>query len=656
MAESVPIMFAAMGANDSNVALVTFSIYLVLVMIIAWLSSRVASSGGFISEYFLGSRNLGVWAFALTFAATSASGGTFVGFPALIYTHGWVLALWIAGYMVVPIVAMGLLGKRLNQISRRVEAVTIPEVLGDRFESPIAGIVGTLLIIIFMFYYLLAQFKAGSEILVSLFEDVPLYQVAVGWTEQVTSQVPFLSGTEPDYVLCLTVFSAAVIFYVVYGGFRAVVWTDVMQGIIMFGGVIIMLILALYFTGGLTNATRQLGECKPPVFATAEILPDEDYSSNAIPRGTWIETSAGDLIRTGKRVEVQANANKTTQILILQTDAERQRVDPNLIRHDIRVKITDREPYAYGDDVEGVYLRPPGPSPKSMHGFLALGMAFSFFAFWPFGGSGQPSNMVRLMAFRNTRTLKMSIVTVSIYFSVIYFSLVIIFCCAKVLIPGMELNADRIMPEMAVRSTEMAGFPWLAGILLAAPFAAVMSSVDSFLLVVSSSIVRDIYQRYINPNAHETQLKRVTYGGTIVIGVLATLAALYPPQYLQDIIVKASGGLAASFLVPMAFALYWRRMTASAAITGMAIGFLTHFILSLGLVDEGAGWQDLVPQLWSWFQPIALAFFALLRGMDRLQLEPFIWDLAFSAISVIVVSLITKPPRDEVIEKFFNVD
>ena len=119
MAESVPIMFAAMGANDSNVALVTFSIYLVLVMIIAWLSSRVASSGGFISEYFLGSRNLGVWAFALTFAATSASGGTFVGFPALIYTHGWVLALWIAGYMVVPIVAMGLLGKRLNQISRR---------------------------------------------------------------------------------------------------------------------------------------------------------------------------------------------------------------------------------------------------------------------------------------------------------------------------------------------------------------------------------------------------------------------------------------------------------------------------------------------------------------------------------------------------------
>ena len=97
-------------------------------------------------------------------------------------------------------------------------------------------------------------------------------------------------------------------------------------------------------------------------------------------------------------------------------------------------------------------------------------------------------------------------------------------------------------------------------------------------------------------------------------------------------------------------------MTAPAAVTGMAVGSLTHFVLILGLVDEGSGWQELVPQLWSWLQPIALAFFALLRGMDRLQLEPFIWDLAFSAISIIVVSLITKPPRDEVIEKFFNVD
>ena len=183
-----------------------------------------------------------------------------------------------------------------------------------------------------------------------------------------------------------------------------------------------------------------------------------------------------------------------------------------------------------------------------------------------------------------------------------------------------------------------------------------MSSVDSFLLVVSSSIVRDIYQRYINPTAVESQLKRVTYGGTVVIGILATIAAVYPPQYLQDIIVRASGGLAASFLVPMAFALYWRRMTAAGAIAGMAFGCLTHFLLSFGLADEGSPLLESIPLLWNWAQPVALAFVALLRGMNSLGLEPFIWDLVLSATSLILVSLVSKPPRDEVINKFFNIE
>ena len=59
MAEFV-ILGAAIGV--SNIALVTFVIYLVLVVLLAWLSSRAAPTGGFVSEYFLGSRNLGVCA------------------------------------------------------------------------------------------------------------------------------------------------------------------------------------------------------------------------------------------------------------------------------------------------------------------------------------------------------------------------------------------------------------------------------------------------------------------------------------------------------------------------------------------------------------------------------------------------------------------
>ncbi|NNE91021.1 MAG: sodium:solute symporter, partial [Verrucomicrobiales bacterium] len=84
--------------------LISFIVYLAIVFLLAGLANRKRSTGkegGFLNEYFLGNRGIGLWAFALTYAATAASGGSFMGFPALIYSHGWSLAWWIAGYMVV---------------------------------------------------------------------------------------------------------------------------------------------------------------------------------------------------------------------------------------------------------------------------------------------------------------------------------------------------------------------------------------------------------------------------------------------------------------------------------------------------------------------------------------------------------------------------
>ena len=103
--------------SGTNTALLTFFVLHDSRFLLAILSNRVAKGKEFVGEYFLGSRSFGVWAFALTFAATNASGGTFMGFPALIYTHGWSLALWIAGYMALPLVSMAILGKA-NQSDR----------------------------------------------------------------------------------------------------------------------------------------------------------------------------------------------------------------------------------------------------------------------------------------------------------------------------------------------------------------------------------------------------------------------------------------------------------------------------------------------------------------------------------------------------------
>ena len=129
-----------------NSALLTFLIYMLAVFALAAVSNHLLKSKSFLSEYFLGSRSLGVWAFALTFAATSSSGGSFTGFPSKIYTYGWVLAVWIASYMVVPICSMGLLGKRLNQVARISGAITVPDVIRDRFRSTTMALIAVALL------------------------------------------------------------------------------------------------------------------------------------------------------------------------------------------------------------------------------------------------------------------------------------------------------------------------------------------------------------------------------------------------------------------------------------------------------------------------------------------------------------------------------
>ncbi len=89
-------------SEGANPALVMFVLYTLVVFSLAWFAHRVLAKKAFMSEYFLGSRGLGMVALALTFGATSASAGSFAGFPSLIYAHGWVLALWIASYLIFP--------------------------------------------------------------------------------------------------------------------------------------------------------------------------------------------------------------------------------------------------------------------------------------------------------------------------------------------------------------------------------------------------------------------------------------------------------------------------------------------------------------------------------------------------------------------------
>src|SRR5205823_13423356 len=142
MPERINLLAAATTPLPAGSAyvLVAFAAYMAAVFLLGALAHHLLERGSFLKEYFLGDRKLNAWVLALTYVATSVSAGSFVGFPALIYTHGWILALWIAGYMVSGMTSKGVLAKRLNQVSRLSGAITVPDVLRSRFHSPTLGV------------------------------------------------------------------------------------------------------------------------------------------------------------------------------------------------------------------------------------------------------------------------------------------------------------------------------------------------------------------------------------------------------------------------------------------------------------------------------------------------------------------------------------
>ncbi len=627
----------------SNTALTVFLLYTAIVFGLAWFAHRAGSKNSFLGEYFLGSRGLGMLALALTFGATSASAGSFAGFPALIYAHGWVLALWISSYMIFPLCGMGLLGKRLNEISRRTGAITLPDVLRDRFESRTLALLGTSLLALLLTVYLIPQFKLAAIIMESLLADVPRFQLMTEGLLVITGGV-VPGGESPEYFLCLLLFAVLVICYTALGGFRAVVWTDMLQGAVMLAGVLVMLVLALSQVGGMKKATQYLTEMEPPqlgevAFQRAEATP----VALRIASDTWFLLPAdaeGTLrvFRTNQPAFIPAGGllSEPVRVVEVMSAAEKSRLlalpdVQSSLPAGVQPSLQNLAPYASGAGEPGVYLTAPGPSPTDEAGFLPIGLAVSFFVFWALSGTGQPGNMVRLMAFDNARTLKRAIASLSIYFTLIYVPLVIIFVCARILVPGLDQTPDRIMPVMAFTLTGNAGVPWLAGLIIAAPFAAAMSTVDSFMLMISSSVVRDIYQKEINPDAQMRRIKWLSYGCTIFIGVLATLGAVKPPQFLQYIIVFSGGALAVAFLGPVALGLYWPRFTSQGAIASMLAGFFAY----LGFYIAG---------------------FIMYGGTSPYRLvglDPLIWGFVASLLFAVGITLLTPPPPERIVARFF---
>ena len=181
----------------------------------------------------------------------------------------------------------------------------------------------------------------------------------------------------------------------------------------------------------------------------------------------------------------------------------------------------------------------------------------------------------------------------ALYNLLIYLPLLVICICARSILPELKVS-DEVMPRLALWATrDLPGGSLVSGLILAAPLGAVMSTISAYLVVIASSLVRDVYQHFFRPAASQAEVRRVAQGVMIVLGLVAVAASIRPVDYLQTLIVFSAAACGATFFVPAWMLAYWPRATAAGTGAAMLAGAGTILgLLVTGLVLARDGWHQ----------------------------------------------------------------
>lgn len=212
-------------------------IYLFIVFGLSAYAMRKRSTGSFLSEYFLGSRSMGGFVLAMTLTATYVSASSFIGGPGAAYKYGlgWVLLAMIQ----VPTIwlSLGILGKKFAILARRYNAITLNDMLQARYQNRAVVWIASVSLLVAFVGAIAVQFIGGARLL----------ETAAG--------IKYENG--------LLIFGITIALYTAFGGFRASVLNDTMQGMVMLIGTLVLLVGVIYAAGGLHNAVETLEQIDP---------------------------------------------------------------------------------------------------------------------------------------------------------------------------------------------------------------------------------------------------------------------------------------------------------------------------------------------------------------------------------------------------------
>nr|WP_245888093.1 sodium/solute symporter [Suttonella indologenes] len=255
-------------------------------------------------------------------------------------------------------------------------------------------------------------------------------------------------------------------------------------------------------------------------------------------------------------------------------------------------------------------------------------------AAWGLGYFGQPHILARFMAAENVKSLNsarrigMTWMIVCLggavaagYFGIAYFG------GHPEEIEALGGNDERIFIALATLLFN----PWIAGVILSAILAAVMSTLSCQLLVCSSAITEDFYKGFLRPNAAQNELVWVGRIMVLAVAIIAILIAGNPDSKVLGLVSYAWAGFGAAFGPVVILSVMWKRMTASGALAGMISGAV-------------------VVVLWAEKVNPALSK----AGLPTMyEIVP---GFILCGLAVVAVSLLSKTPEREVVEKFEKAD
>ncbi len=252
-------------------------------------------------------------------------------------------------------------------------------------------------------------------------------------------------------------------------------------------------------------------------------------------------------------------------------------------------------------------------TPFGADGSLTAAYVSSFWILVGVGVVGLPQMVIRTMSYKSSRAMHRALAIGTIVTGFIMLNMHLIGIFARPVLPGIEVG-DKVIPLIALEVLP----PWLAGIVLAAPMAAIMSTVDSLLLLVSSAIVKDVYLNFIKPDAPEKRVKMLSFGITGVLGIIVFLLALQPPDLLIFLNLFAFGGLEAAFIWPIVLGLYWKHGNKYGALLSMLTGIGSYIIIHFYNQEYGNLLGVHTVTL-----PVVLSLIAYLIGSLAIKREPF---------------------------------